>query len=141
MNFFPLLAEGGSDAISNAIYWLAESILLGWLGIPLQVGIPLILIAATAAGIPGACSYAIWLERKLAAWIQDRVGPNRVGWAGLLQPIADGAKFLLKEDIIPAHVDKFLFVIGLHDDAGIGRRTVGTDNRGRGVQLHHRAEG
>ncbi len=111
MNFFSLLAEGGSDAISNAIYWLAESILLGWLGIPLQVGIPLILIAATAAGIPGVCSYAIWLERKLAAWIQDRVGPNRVGWAGLLQPIADGAKFLLKEDIIPAHVDKFLFVI------------------------------
>lgn len=110
-SFVPLLADGGSDAISNAIYWVAESILLGWFGIPLQMGIALILIAATAAGIPGACSYAIWLERKLAAWIQDRVGPNRVGWAGLLQPIADGAKFLLKEDIIPAHVDKFLFVI------------------------------
>jgi len=106
MNFSPLLAEGSSDAVENLLHWLC-----GLVGIPVQVGVPLILILATLGTILGACSYAIWLERKLAAWIQDRVGPNRVGWAGLLQPIADGAKFLLKEDIIPAHVDKFLFVI------------------------------
>ncbi len=106
MNFSPLLAEGSSDAVENLLHWLC-----GLVGIPIQVGVPLILILATLGTILGACSYAIWLERKLAAWIQDRVGPNRVGWAGLLQPIADGAKFLLKEDIIPAHVDKFLFVI------------------------------
>ncbi len=106
MNFSPLLAEGSSDAVENLLLWLC-----GLVGIPAQVGVPLILILATLGTILGGCSYAIWLERKLAAWIQDRVGPNRVGWAGLLQPIADGAKFLLKEDIIPAHVDKFLFVI------------------------------
>lgn len=106
MNFSPLLAEGGSDAVENLLNWLC-----GLVGIPIQVGVPLILIAAVLGTMLGACSYAIWLERKLAAWIQDRVGPNRVGWAGLLQPIADGAKFLLKEDIIPAHVDKVLFVI------------------------------
>lgn len=106
MNLFPLLAEGGSDAVENLLHWLC-----GLVGIPVQVGVPLILILATLGTILGACSYAIWLERKLSAWIQDRKGPNRVGWAGLLQPIADGAKFLLKEDIIPAHVDKFLFVI------------------------------
>jgi NADH-quinone oxidoreductase subunit H len=111
MNVVPLLAGGGSDAITNAIVWVAEHILLGWFGIPLPVGIALILMAATVAGIPGACSYAIWLERKIAAWVQDRIGPNRVGKFGLLQPIADGAKFLLKEDVIPAHVDKVLFVI------------------------------
>lgn len=106
MLFFPLLAEGSSDAVENLLHWVC-----GLVGIPVQVGVPLILILATLGAILGGCSYAIWLERKLSAWIQDRKGPNRVGWAGLLQPIADGAKFLLKEDIIPSHVDKFLFVI------------------------------
>ena len=47
------------------------------------------------------CAYLIYVERKIAAWVQDRIGPNRVGPFGLLQPIADGLKFLLKEDIIP----------------------------------------
>jgi len=58
-----------------------------------------------------AVAYCIYFERKISAWIQDRCGPNRVGPAGLLQPLADGAKFLLKEDIIPDRVDKPLFVI------------------------------
>ena len=56
-----------------------------------------------------SCAYLILLERKLSAWMQDRIGPNRVGPFGLLQPLADGLKFLLKEDLIPAHVDKFLY--------------------------------
>lgn len=68
-------------------------------------------IAVALGGILGACSYLIWLERKLSAWMQDRVGPNRVGPMGLLQPIADGAKFLLKEDVIPDHVNKFLYLL------------------------------
>jgi NADH-quinone oxidoreductase subunit H len=59
----------------------------------------------------GACAYSIMLERKLSAWMQDRVGPNRVGPMGLLQPIADGLKFLLKEDYTPAGVDKALFTL------------------------------
>ncbi len=58
-----------------------------------------------------ACAYLIWLERRLAAWIQDRMGPNRVGKFGLLQPMADGLKFLLKEDVVPAHVDKALYFL------------------------------
>jgi NADH-quinone oxidoreductase subunit H len=49
------------------------------------------------------------VERKVSAFIQDRVGPNRVGPAGLLQPLADGLKFLLKEDFTPAHVRKVYF--------------------------------
>lgn len=57
------------------------------------------------------CAYLIFVERKVSAWMQDRIGPNRVGPWGLLQPLADGAKFLLKEDVIPDHVDKILFVI------------------------------
>ena len=53
----------------------------------------------------------IFVERKVAAWVQDRHGPNRVGPAGLLQSVADGLKFLLKEDVIPSHVDRKLFVL------------------------------
>src|SRR6266480_3092968 len=51
-------------------------------------------------------AYAVWVERKLSAAIQDRRGPNRVGIFGLLQPLADAIKALLKEDFTPAHVRK-----------------------------------
>ena len=56
-------------------------------------------------------AYSVWAERKVSAFIQDRVGPNRVGWAGLIQPIADGVKLLLKENFVPGGVNKFFFSI------------------------------
>src|SRR3982751_3577597 len=56
-------------------------------------------------------SYAVYAERKVSALIQDRLGPNRVGPAGLFQPIADAMKFLLKEDFTPAHVNKFYYCL------------------------------
>ncbi len=71
----------------------------------------LITIGAVLGGTLGACSYLIYVERKLSAFMQDRIGPNRVGPYGLLQPLADGLKFLLKEDIIPDHVNKVMFLI------------------------------
>jgi NADH-quinone oxidoreductase subunit H len=71
----------------------------------------LIAIAVVIGGVLGTCAYLILLERKIAAWTQDRLGPNRVGPWGLLQPLADGAKFLLKEDIMPSHVDKLFYTV------------------------------
>jgi len=56
-----------------------------------------------------AASYLVWLERKLLARIQIRLGPNRAGIFGLLQPIADAVKLLTKEDIVPAQADAFIF--------------------------------
>jgi len=55
-----------------------------------------ITILAVLALVMGTCAYLILVERKVAAYMQDRIGPNRVGPRGLLQPIADGLKFLLK---------------------------------------------
>src|SRR5260370_15641883 len=54
-------------------------------------------------------SYTVYAERRVSAFIQDRVGPNRVGPLGLIQPIADAVKLLLKEDFTPAHVNKFYY--------------------------------
>jgi NADH-quinone oxidoreductase subunit H len=71
----------------------------------------LVTIAVVLGGILTACAYLVLAERKVSAWMQDRVGPNRVGPYGLLQPLADGIKFLLKEGIIPSHVDKGLFLL------------------------------
>ncbi len=72
----------------------------------------LILIAAVMGALQGTCAYLILAERKISAWAQDRLGPNRVGPWGLLQPIADGIKFLLKEEIIPSHVDRIFYMVG-----------------------------
>src|SRR6202045_1074979 len=54
-------------------------------------------------------SYTVYAERRVSALIQDRLGPNRVGIFGLLQPIADAVKLLLKEDFTPAHVNKVYY--------------------------------
>jgi NADH-quinone oxidoreductase subunit H len=56
-------------------------------------------------------AYTVWVERRVSAFIQDRIGPNRVGIFGLLQPLADGVKSFLKEDFVPGHVRKVFFWI------------------------------
>ena len=60
----------------------------------------------------GVAMYSTWWERKFAAFLQDRLGPNRAGPFGLLQPMADGLKMFMKEEIIPNVSNKFLFVLG-----------------------------
>ena len=76
-----------------------------------QFSFSIIVLALMLLLILTATALCILAERKVAAFTQDRRGPNRVGFWGLLQPVADGLKFLLKEDIIPHHVDKVLFVL------------------------------
>ncbi len=71
----------------------------------------LVTMIGVFAALTGSCALLIYFERKVAAFVQDRLGPNRVGPAGLLQSVADGLKFLFKEDIIPRHVDKVLFLL------------------------------
>src|SRR5450755_527930 len=56
--------------------------------------------------------YETYLERKVAAWMQDRRGPSRAGPFGILQPLADGLKLFMKEEIIPTSSNRFLFVLG-----------------------------
>ena len=56
-------------------------------------------------------AYLTWFERKVVAHMQSRIGPHRVGPHGLLQPAADGLKFLFKEDAMPAGVDKFVYLL------------------------------
>ena len=70
----------------------------------------LVAIVIVMGAILTVCAYLIWLERKLSAWMQDRIGPNRVGPFGLLQPLADGLKFILKEEVVPGNVDRFLYI-------------------------------
>ncbi|MBT1689734.1 NADH-quinone oxidoreductase subunit NuoH [Dawidia soli] len=57
-------------------------------------------------------AYSTYAERKVAAFLQDRIGPDRAGPFGILQPLADGLKFIYKEEIIPVVSNRFLFVLG-----------------------------
>ena len=69
-------------------------------------------ILVVFGGLLAAVAYATLAERKVSAWIQDRLGPNRVGPGGLLQPIADGIKNILKEETLPATAARFYFILG-----------------------------
>ncbi len=72
----------------------------------------IILITVILLGSLGIAMYATWAERKVAAAMQDRPGPNRAGPFGLLQPLADGVKLFMKEEIIPSGSTRWIFVLG-----------------------------
>lgn len=72
----------------------------------------IIIVVALFAVSLGVAAYLTLLERKVAAWMQNRIGPDRAGKWGLLQPLADGGKLFFKEDFIPANADRWLFIIG-----------------------------
>ncbi len=72
----------------------------------------LILIVGVFAVTLSVALYETLAERRLAAFFQDRLGPNRAGFQGLLQPLADGVKMFFKEEIIPSQASSFLFIAG-----------------------------
>ena len=76
-----------------------------------EITIALIRMLAVLGISMGTVSYLILLERKIAAWAQDRIGPNRVGPFGLVQPLIDGAKMVLKEDVTTDYVNKPIYTL------------------------------
>src|SRR5277367_5357623 len=61
--------------------------------------------------LQGVAGFLVYVERKICAYMQNRIGPNRVGPAGLLQILADGLKFFMKEEFVPRSADRVIFII------------------------------
>ncbi len=81
-----------------------------WNALPLVIQI-LFKITAIVLPLMGLVAYYTYAERKIIGYMQVRIGPNRVGWRGWLQPIADAIKLMMKEIIIPTKADKTLFLL------------------------------
>jgi NADH-quinone oxidoreductase subunit H len=103
------------------VEWLAQygEALAGWwapIWVALPPGVQLVamsllkIVVVLVPLILGVAYFTYW-ERKILGWMQARIGPNRVGWKGLLQPFADLIKMLLKEVVIPANANRFLFLL------------------------------
>jgi len=93
---------------------MLDSLLTAWQSIPEVVRTPtLIILEILAIVLPllGVVAYMTYAERKVIGYMQDRFGPNRVGYAGLLQPIADAVKLMFKEIVLPANANRFLFLL------------------------------
>ncbi|MCF6364433.1 MAG: NADH-quinone oxidoreductase subunit H, partial [Gammaproteobacteria bacterium] len=92
------------EAIQSALSFLPDGL----------VTLLIILLKIFALLLPllGAVAYLTLAERKVIGYIQVRIGPNRVGPRGLLQPIADAVKLMFKETILPTNANLFLFILG-----------------------------
>ena len=91
----------------ESVYYLIVSWFAGkpeWLPLVIAIAVPILFIVAV---FPAIFAYTTLVERKALGRVQNRYGPNRVGRWGILQPLADGLKVLIKEDIVPRNADKF----------------------------------
>ncbi len=77
----------------------------------IALGIILIKVVVMLAVVLLTVAELVYTERKISAWVQNRIGPNRTGWAGLLQPYADVVKLLVKEDIVPTAANRFVHTL------------------------------
>jgi NADH-quinone oxidoreductase subunit H len=93
--------------MAASLAWLQPSWLADWLW---YVIVTLVQIVVILLPLILSVAYFTYWERKVLGWIQNRIGPNRVGWKGTLQPFADVLKMLFKELIVPANSNKFLFL-------------------------------
>jgi NADH-quinone oxidoreductase subunit H len=100
--------QTGTNAINDFLGEVAPGFVPAW-AIPLTaIGIAVGLVLTIVSLVT---MFGTWLERKVSGHIQCRYGPMRVGWHGWLQPIADGVKLMLKEDMVPLGADRILFVV------------------------------
>ncbi len=90
---------------------LAGGLFFGWPLLPSELQRIIIALVALIAFAAGNAAYLVWLERKVAAHIQRRVGPKEVGWFGLIQPLVDGIKLMSKQLLVPKGVDPYLFKV------------------------------
>src|SRR3989337_1192357 len=98
------------DPVTLIGKWL-ENLFFGW---GLSAGLVSLIMAVVGVVVIASVVlvldiFLVWVERKIVARFQDRLGPNRLGPYGLVQPIADIIKLLIKEDIFPAGADKFVY--------------------------------
>ncbi|MYK86609.1 MAG: NADH-quinone oxidoreductase subunit H, partial [Synechococcus sp. SB0669_bin_7] len=91
-----------------------QAVLQGWglsPGLAHALWLPLPMVLVLVAAVVGVLA-SVWMERKVSAAVQQRIGPEYAGPLGILQPLADGLKLLVKEDVIPARADSLLFTLG-----------------------------
>ncbi|MEN8142852.1 MAG: NADH-quinone oxidoreductase subunit NuoH [Thermodesulfobacteriota bacterium] len=90
---------------------LAGGLYVGWPLVPSELQRIIIAVVALIAFAAGNAAYLVWLERKVAAHIQCRIGPKEVGPFGLIQPLVDGIKLMSKQLLVPKGVDPYLFKV------------------------------
>jgi NADH-quinone oxidoreductase subunit H len=100
--------QTGTNAVRGLLESVSPAAVPGWVLALVAIGVA---VGITVAIISVIAMFGTWLERKVSGHIQCRFGPMRAGWHGWLQPIADGVKLLLKEDLVPLGADRVLYVI------------------------------
>jgi NADH-quinone oxidoreductase subunit H len=101
----------------------------------MELLIIVIKIISVMAVMLGIVAYSVLLERRLAGGMQNRIGPNRVGWQGLLQPIADVLKLVFKEDIVPASANRFIHDLAPIISLGVAMTTIAVIPFGNRITL------